>query len=171
MGFESNTGTGSVAHYGPRETNQSFGGTSTNRSGEIQAVYQFDFDELPEATNIDLDNIIPSGAQILSAEFNVITAFTSTSTTSDLLVGLADADGGATITDADGLLTAAQLTQTVIGTTVVTSGTGALVGTTLTEAAVVTVAPSVDDLLTGRANLVVTYRPANTGTYTAPTGT
>lgn len=158
MGFETGAVRGVVSHYGPRNSDQSFGGTLTDRAGERKVVYEFDYDNLPEATNINLDAVIPAGALIVSADFRITTAFTSTSTTSDLLVGLADADGGSTITDADGLLTAAQLTQTVIATLVNTSGTGALVGTVLSEAAVVTVAPSADDLLTGHATLEVAYK-------------
>ena len=77
--------------------------------------------------------------------------------TTDLDVGLWQDDNDGTY-DADGLLTAAQLTQTVIGTLVRTTGTGAVVnGVPLTEACQVYITPTVDDLLTGKAKLTVKY--------------
>ena len=172
MSLETNAVRGTVSHYGPRDEDMRYGGTNTNRNGEIKAKFTFDFDELPEATAINLDHVIPSGSTILSANFRVITGFTSTSTTTDLTVGLADADGGSNITDAGGIFTAAELTQTVIAATGVTAASsGALVGATLSEAAVVTVAPNVDDLTAGRAVLEITYQNAFPASYSSPTGT
>ncbi len=161
MGFENNTGTGSVAHYGPRTTNESFGGSLTNRAGKTTVVYEFDYDDLPSAASIDLDHVYPAGAIILAARFVVITGFTSTSTDTDLTVGIADADGGSNVTDVDGIFTATELTQTVIaaaGLTVAAAGDN--IGTAEDEAMVLTVTPTVDDLLTGKARIEVDYMVA-----------
>ena len=172
MSLETAPVRGTVNHYGPRDEDMRYGGTNTNRNGEIKVRMVFDYNELPEATTINLDHVIPSGSTILGANFNVVTAFTSTSTTTDLTVGLADADGGSNITDADGIFTAAELTQTVIAATGVTAASsGALIGATLSEGAVVTVAPNVDDLLTGRAILEITYQNPFPATYSSPAGT
>lgn len=162
MGFENNTGIGSLSHYGPRSTNQKYGGVWGSQDGVKEAVYVFDFDDLPAQSSSNIEVVIPSGATIVGAKFRVITGFTSTSTTSDLTVGLADSDGGSDITDADGIFTAAELTQTVIATAgnYVAGSGGALIGVTLSEAAELTVAPTVDDLLTGRAEVTVEYKLA-----------
>lgn len=162
MGFESNTGLGTQAHYGERALDQSFGGQVSTSGLTKELSWNFDFDKLPAYAADNMDVVIPAYAKIVSARFEVLTAFTSTSTTSDLLVGAYQATGATspgTVVDADGFLTAAQLTQTVIATRgnyVV--GTGALVGASVgAEPVEVTVAPSVDDLLTGKARLVIEY--------------
>jgi hypothetical protein len=94
----------------------------------------------------------------LNARLEIITAFTSTSTTTDLTVGLEQADG--TDIDLDGLVTAANATQDTIGAVGLITGSGALVGASIGAAAgEVVVTPSVADLLTGEARLVVQYLP------------
>ena len=171
MTIEANTGTGSVAHYGARVTDKKYGGEVSNRAGTKTIVVTFDYDDLPAATFPGLQAQVPKGAVITAARFDVITAFTSTSTTTDLQVGIADADGGSTVTDVDALLTAANLTQTVIAeATDITPGTGASVGAPVTENVVITVTPTVDDLLTGKARIEVDYK-VYADTYVAPTGT
>ena len=158
MSLENSAGRGVLAHYGPRATDEAYGGSLSGENGYNRVVeYEFDFDNLPAYNATSLAHVIPAGARITGASFEVITAFTSTSTTTDLSVGLWQDDNGATY-DEDGLLTAAQLTQTVIATLVRTIGTGAVINDVpLTEACQVYVTPSVDDLLTGRARIVVSY--------------
>jgi len=160
MGYESNTGTGSITHYGPRTTESKYGGVVSDGAGTNTIVITFDYDDLPSATNPGIQAQIPANAVITGARFDVVTAFTSTSTTTDLTVGVADADGGSTVTDADAIFTAAELTQTVIGeaTDITAAAGGAGIGTSYAENTVLTVAPSVDDLTAGKARLEVDYK-------------
>jgi len=162
MSLESAGTRGVLVHYGARNTNEKNGGSSTKKGQIKEMSVTFDYDDLPaDATYAGLAAQLPANASIVSARLEVITGFTSTSTTTDLLIGVADADGGSNITDADGLVAAAEATQTAIATAGnIITGAGAMVGTTIgAEAGVVTVAPSVDDLLTGRARLIVEYLP------------
>lgn len=158
MPLENSSGRGVLTNYGGRPTDTQYGGETAGEMGiERKVEFIFDYDELPAYNATSLAQIIPLGARVTSATFDVITAFTSTSTTTDLDVGLWQDDNDATY-DADGLLTAVQLTQTVIGTLVRTEGTGAVVnGVPLTEACQVYITPTVDDLTAGRARIVVTY--------------
>jgi hypothetical protein len=162
MSLENTSGRNVLANYGTRVTDTVFGGEVAGEDGQTRVVeYTFDAVDLPVALNTtDLAQKLPAGALITGATFDIITPLVSTSTTSDLDIGIADDDGGATITDADGLFTAAELTQTVIlvdgGRTV--AAAGALLNTTIAEAAQVTITPTVDDFLTGRAKLTVTYQ-------------
>ena len=163
MTMENTSGRDVLTHYGNRETDTQYGGETAGESGVLRVLeYVFDYDELPAAGTTNLQMIIPAGAIVTSATFEVITAFTSTSTTTDLTVGIADADGGATITDADAIFTAAELTQTVIAAAGVrtASSSGAILNNDVSEAVEITVTPTVDDLLTGRARLIVAYQPA-----------
>lgn len=149
--------------YGTRGTDTEYGGETAGEEGLLRVLeFVFDFDELPTYEAQNLAQVIPAGAIVTSATFEVITAFTSTSTTSDLTVGITDDDGGATITDADAIFTAAELTQTVIAAAGVrtASASGAILNNDVSEAVQITVAPTVDDLLTGRARLVVAYQVA-----------
>jgi len=158
MSLENTSSRGVLAHYGPRGVDETHGGETAGESGIERVVeYLFDYNDLPAYGATNLEHVIPAGARVIEATFDVLVAFTSTSTTTDLSVGLWQDDNGATY-DEDGLLTAAQLTQAVIATLVRTTGTGAVVnGVPLTEAVQVYVTPNVDDLLTGKAKLTVKY--------------
>lgn len=157
MGFENTSGRNVLSHYGTRELDKKFGGVYGTKDAVKTAEWIFDYDDLPVGGTDSMSVSIPANARIVSAKFEVITAFTSTSTTTDLTVGLEQADG--TAIDADGLLSATDLTQTVIADVgSLTTGTGALVGDTIGAAAgELVVAPNVDDLLTGRARVLVEY--------------
>lgn len=157
MGFENTSGRNVISHYGPRALDEKFGSRYGTKGAIILAEWIFDFDDLPVGGASNLQYSIPANARIVSAKFEVITAFTSTSTTTDLTIGLEQADG--TDIDLDGLLTAANLDQTVIANVgSLTTGTGALVGDTIgTAAGELVVTPNVDDLLTGRGRVLVEY--------------
>ena len=149
-------------HYGARNTNQKFGGVSLDVEGRRQiGRWRFNYNDLPAGATNNLGVSIPANSTILSAKLNIITAFTSTSTTTDLLVGLELADG--TDIDADGLITAAQATQTTIAVanSVIDGASGtpaAFIGTTIgTSAGELMVTASAADLLTGRAEMIVEY--------------
>jgi len=157
MGFETAAKRGVVVHYGPRVTDEKFGAQYGSKDPVRTVEWTFDYDDLPAGATHNLGYSIPANARILSAKFEVITAFTSTSTTSDLTIGLEQANG--TDIDVDGFLTAVNLDQAVIANVgSVTTGTGALVGDTIGAAAgELIVLPSVDDLLTGRGRVIVEY--------------
>ena len=162
MGYETMLKRLVVNHYGPRKTNQKFGGRSLDGEGRKQiARWVFNYNDLPDAATHNMDLMIPANSTILECTLNIITAFTSTSTTTDLTIGLQKADGNEI--DDDGLITAAQATQTTIAVanSVIkgSSGTPAgLIG--LSIGAVdgeLVVTPTVADLLTGRAEVIVEY--------------
>ena len=167
MTFETNAIRGVVNSYGTRTTDNKFGGQGSAADGVVKEAYwDFDFNSLPNhtgaAVNIVGNNMqfnVPANATIISARLIVDVAFTSTSTTTDLTVGLYRGTGTGTEIDADGLITAANATQTTIGTAGnVITGTGALVGTTIgSNAGVLVVAPTTNDLLTGAGRVVVQY--------------
>jgi hypothetical protein len=158
MGFELDGKRSVLNYYGVRTTNGKFGGQQSTKNGIIKsAVWDFDYNDLPSQGSTGLQLSIPANATIVSAKLYVDVAFTSTSTTTDLDVGLYQAGG--TVIDADGLITVAEATQTAIGTAGnVVTGAGALVGKTIGAAAgELKVAPSVDDLTAGAGRIVVEY--------------
>lgn len=163
MGFEATNKRGTLEHYGPRETEMKYGGRVSWDNLKKTAVWTFDYDNLPDNGAANLDQVIPANSTILSAKMRIVTAFTSTSTTTDLTVGLRTAGASTEDIDDNGLITAAQATQTtiaVVGSIIDgSSGTaGALIGKTIgSSAGELYVAPSVDDLLTGRAEVIVEY--------------
>src|SRR5687768_18444307 len=108
MSFENQAIRGVLNHYGPREIEQKYGGDIAN-SVIKTVVWTFDYDNLPDASTNGLEYVIPANATILSAKLQIITAFTSTSTLTDLTVGLQKSDG--TAIDDDGLITAAQRSE------------------------------------------------------------
>lgn len=149
-----------VQHYGPRERREDMGGRVPQDIVKV-ARWEFNWNQLPSPGTNNLQQVIPAGSTILSAKFRVISAFTSTSTTTDLTVGLQQADG--TQIDNDGLLTAAHLTQTTIAVVGAvydgSSGTAAaLINRTIgANPGELVVAPSVNDLLSGRGEVFVEY--------------
>lgn len=148
-------------HYGVRKAEGQYGGRAYQSDLIKTAVWDFDFQNLPKAETNNLAQVIPAGASILSAKLRILVGFTSTSGTTDLTVGLSQANG--TAIDADGLITAAQATQTTIGTAgnVIDGASGtpaALLNVSIgANPGEVVVAPSVDDLTAGRALLIVEY--------------
>jgi hypothetical protein len=167
MTFEKQALRGVFNHFGPRKTDSHFGGRIDI---DVIKSVQWTFDYTQIGTNAGTDVIggstnlefsIPANSTILSAKLQVITPWVSTSTTSDMDIGLEQADG--TDIDLDGLITAAQATQTTLGVAGAiidgASGTpGALIGKTIGAAAgELVVTPTVDDFTAGKARLIVTY--------------
>lgn len=149
-----------LQHYGQRKTNHKYGG-EVSANFKRSAIWVFNYDDLPTYGTSKMELIIPANSTILSAKLRILAAFTSTSTTTDLTIGLHDSAGNEI--DADGLITAAQATQTtiaVVGSIIDgASGTaGALINKTIgsTNGELV-VAPTVADLLTGRGEIIVEY--------------
>lgn len=165
MGFEQDAKRQVLNHFGPRSTDAGFGGTQNSDTIVKSVMYDFTYDDLPgtdDGKNNDnrLNFILPAGSIVVSAKLYITTGFTSTSTITDLTVGLKRASDGTTAIAADGLITAVNATQTTIATAGnVITGTGALVGFVgdATYDAIIVVAPSTDDLTAGAAKLVVEY--------------
>jgi hypothetical protein len=161
MGLEITSTRGTVEHYGPRTTDEKFGGRVSWNDLKSTAIWDFSYDDLPDAAAHNLNHVIPANSTIVSARVRIIDAFTSTSTTTDLTVGLQQSDG--TEIDNDGLLTAAHLSQATIAVAGAlydgsTGTAGALVGFTIGAAdGELSVASSAADLLTGRAQVIVEY--------------
>lgn len=158
MSFESAPVRGVTVHYGTREINEKFGGSYGTKDAYKRAEWTFDYNDLPAGGDGgNLAQAIPAGATIVSAKMYIVTGFTSTSTTTDLTVGL-ETDAGVAI-DADGLITAVEATQTAIATAGnEITGAGALVGVSVgADAGELVVAPTVNDLTAGKARVVVEY--------------
>lgn len=145
-------------NYGSRETDMKYGGNISDKLYR-KAVWDFNYDDLPTNGATSQELVIPAGSTIVSARFRVVDAFTSTSTSTDLTVGLRSKNAVAEDIDDNGLLTAANLTQTTIATAGnLITGSGALVGVSIgATAGELYVAPNVDDLLTGRGQVIVEY--------------
>ena len=158
MGFEIDAKRGVANHYGARKTNGKFGGQESTCKGIVKsAIWDFDYNDLPNYGSNGLQFVIPANATIVSAKLYVDVAFTSTSTTTDLVVGLYTSAGVAI--DADGLLAATDATQTAIGTAGnVVTGAGALIGKSIGAAAGELVVAGTDtDLTAGSGRIVVEY--------------
>jgi hypothetical protein len=156
MTFEIDAKRGVANHYGVRTTNGKFGAEACDELVKW-AVWDFKYNDLPAAGTNNLQFSIPANATIISAELIVDTAFTSTSTTTDLTIGLATSAG--VEIDLDGLITAANATQTTIAVAnSVITGSGALVGKGIGSAAgELVVTPTVDDLTAGAGRVVVKF--------------
>lgn len=157
-GFENSAGLGVLNYYGPRDIEQKFGGRTDDDLYKV-AAWTFSYDDLPAGATNKLGMSIPAYSKIISAHLEILEGFTSSSTTTDLAIGLEQANG--TDIALDGLVTAAQATETVIATRgnfVV--GAGALVGASIgANAGELVVTPTVADLTAGKARVVVKYLP------------
>jgi hypothetical protein len=139
---------GVANHYGTRTTRNKYGGQESTKMGVVKsAEWHFSYDDLPAALNSNLPQVIPANASIVSATLYIDEAFTSTSGTTDLTVGLEQKDG--TDIDVDGLVAAAEATQTAIGTAG-NVGIGANPGQLIVD-------KSADDLTAGKARCVVEF--------------
>ena len=165
MGMEDLAITGVANYYGPRTTSGKLGAQTPEDDRIIKsALWDFRYNDLPNHTGAavsvvaaSMQQVIPANATIVSCRLVVDTAFTSTSALTDLEIGLVDSAGG-TI-NLTGLMTAAESTQTAIGTAGnVVTGAGALIGKTIgSTAGYLMVRPNTNDLLTGSGRVFVEY--------------
>jgi len=157
MGIETAAKRGVAVHYGPRTTEGKYGRQGVEDGRTKSCEWTFDFDDLPAGYDGNLGATIPANASIVSATLEILTPFTSTSTTSDLNIGLEEGD--ATAIDVDGLIAAAEATQATIAVDgALIAGAGALVGFTIgAEVGQLVVLPSVDDLTAGKGRVIVEY--------------
>jgi len=149
---------GVANHYGTRTTRNKYGGQESTKMGVVKsAEWHFTYDDLPAALDSNLPQVIPANASIVSATLYIDEAFTSTSGTTDLTVGLEQKDG--TDIDVDGLITAVNAESALIDANGdVVNGTGALVGKGIgANPGQLIVDKSVDDLTAGKARCVVEF--------------
>lgn len=149
-----------TTNYGVRKLNPEYGGEIDEKVIKV-VQWTFDYNKLPTFGADKLEAYIPAGATVISAKLQIIQAFTSTSGTTDLDLGLYTSAG--VVIDADGLITALQATQTAIGVvgSIIDGASGvaaALINKTVgAVAGELVVAPTVADLTAGRARLIVEY--------------
>jgi len=98
--YENLAGLGVRNHYGPKiiDEGTKFGGQITTSGGEKENEWVFSYNDLPSAANLSMEALIPEGAKLISARFQVIEAFVG-GTSYD--IGLEENDGSAI--DLDGL--------------------------------------------------------------------
>lgn len=158
--YENSAGLGNRNHYGPRALvdSENFGGQVSTGGFIKQAVWEFDFDNLPvnSATGGQMETEIPAGSIIMGMDIEVITAMSGSVGT--YAIGLEEDDG--TTIDLDGLGTAAEIIQADLVDNAVLSGTGALIGTQIDVDAQLIVVEG-GSVSAGRYRVVVEYRQAN----------
>lgn len=155
MGYETNAKRGTISHYGPRSTDEKFGG-KYRTDGETETVeWVFSYDDLPAASTSALAQSIPANSFIESARIVTTTPFAGGTSYN---FGLAEADG--TVIDADGIDAAvAAAAMSSVGETVLCDG--ALVQATAgigSAAGQLTVAAT-GTYTAGEARVIIKYRP------------
>jgi hypothetical protein len=157
MSIEIDARRGVAVSYGTRETTGQYGAQQNSSDVIRKAIWDFAYNTLPDNGTNNLQFVIPANATIVSARLVIDEAFTSTSTTTDLTVGLQTAAG--VEIDNDGLVTAANATQTTIAVAnSIITGSGALVGLGIgAVAGELVVIPTANDLLTGKGRVIVEY--------------
>lgn len=146
-------------NYQSRNTDMKYGARIDEDGLMHMTVWDFNYNDLPVNGTTNQEHVIPAGSTIVSAKLRIVSAFTSTSTTTDLTVGLRTKNAVAEDIDDDGLITAVNASQTTIGTAGnLITGSGALVGASIGASdGELYVAPNVADLLTGRGQVIVEY--------------
>lgn len=167
MGYEDSAGLSVRNHYGPKVIGEAeqFGGQVSTGGFIKQAVWEFDFDNLPVNSEGQMEAEIPAGAIIMSCEVEVVTAMAGTVGT--MTIGLEEPDG--TLIDVDGLGTAAEMIQASLVDNAVIPGTGALIGTQIDVDGQLIVVEG-GTVTAGRYRVVVEYRQGDfdaTGNYVA----
>ena len=107
MGYEIGSKRGVANHYGPRGTDNQYGGQDNSVGKVKEASWTFDYDKLPAYSASNLEMQIPANSTVLHAHIRVLTAAVS-SGTANLTVGLTATDGS--VVDADGLIKATDAT-------------------------------------------------------------
>lgn len=159
MGFATDSKRGVLVHYGPRDTDESFGGELATKGKQHQIVYKFSYSDLPGGSTDALTAFVPSGAMITEAYFIPTTAFAG-GTSYD--IGLIQSNNSTEI-DLDGLFDALVLADidASIGTALTASlhggtNSGALVGSVLTADGYLKVAAT-GTFTAGEATFILEY--------------
>jgi len=75
MSFENSAGIGVRNSYGPRTTNNKFGGKLPGDGAIKQLEYVFSYDDLPVASTLEMEHLMGDNALIVDAYIEVITGF------------------------------------------------------------------------------------------------
>lgn len=100
MSFENSAGLNVRNSYGPRTTNNKFGGKLPGDGGIKQLEYVFSYDDLPAASLLEMEHLMGDNALIVDANFEVIVGFAG-GTSYD--IDVVDTAGGAIGTGEDKL--------------------------------------------------------------------
>ncbi len=133
---------GLTIRIGVAEAEKGLIGEYRNDGPEHVVEVYLDWNELPavasNSVNISTLNKLPANIQIEAVEIVTYTDFDSAGDAMTLNVGIADADGGSTVTDVDALVVAATQAELNTGGTNVTGWVGAAVGTVIAESTYLT---------------------------------
>jgi hypothetical protein len=167
MSFENSAGLSVRNHYGPRTIAEGeiLGGQDSTSGLHKRASWVFDYNNLPanSASGGEMEQTVPKGATILSAQIEVLTAMAGTSGT--LTLGLEENDG--TVIDVDGI--DAAVAQAALIANAVIECDGNLIGTRLAEDGQL-LASTGGTVTAGRFKVVIEYRQGDadaSGTYVA----
>jgi hypothetical protein len=142
-------------HFGPRDTQNGRAAKVSKGGQEQEIIVIVEATKLTDAvaaSDVDRAAIIPSGAYVKSADIYVDEAFTSGGS-AVLDIGLYQPDG--TAIDDDGIDSAVALGALVDDAEI--SGNGAVVGTSVSNDAVVAASYDTAAFTAGRARVVVKY--------------
>ena len=172
MSFERPAGasvTQSTTHYGPRSTNQKYGGAPTTKGAQKEVIWVFDYNDLPVYGTSGLEQIIPAYATIVDARLEILTAFAGGTSYNIGLYKATGDDNAGDVIDADGIDAAVALAVMDARGDVVHCD-GALVSSTATgnvvsigaSAAELTIAAT-GTYTAGKGKLIITYVPEGPG--------
>ena len=154
MALENTAGRGVLAHYGPRSTDEHYGGEAAGGGKLKHAVFKFSYDNLPVNNDDGLTYTIPQGVMIKNVYVKATTDFAS-GTSYD--IGLEEADG--TVIDLDGLFDALTLAEINVGDDALSHGgtnSGVLLNLETTAPAQLIVVET-GTFTAGEAELVIEY--------------
>lgn len=164
MALEDTSGRGVLSHYGPRDTNELYGGTINAGGRRKSLVVVFDYDSFPGGSTDELRAYIPAGSTIIDAYLKVDTAFTGSVGVFDISVEQSDGSTSLTGLSTDSLfdgLALAEIDATVTGikSASLHAGTnsGVACGVECVEAAYPVVAIASGTFTAGVATLTIDY--------------
>lgn len=162
MGLENSAGLNVRNVYGPVTTNNRFGGDVAGSSGAIkQLEYVFSYDDLPAASLLEMEKLIPDNAMVIEAYFETIEAFVG-GTSYD--IDLVDTAGGAIGSGEDKLWDAlATASINAVGEQSLSSvhagtNSGDALNIQITEPSQLQVAAT-GTFTAGKARIVLNYKP------------
>jgi len=147
---------GRQTYFGKLPTKNKHGGKIDGKGSEVELRYSFSYDDMPAVDDGNEMNLaIPAGAQIVSSQLRVGTAWVGGTS---VAIGLTDQDG--TANDPDGLVTAVAGATANLTAGAVLVGGGALIGAVGDASADQVVSTLVVGTYTaGDAELIVKYQP------------
>lgn len=162
MGYENSAGLGNRNHYGPRTVNNKFGGKLPGNGALRTAEWVFTYDDLPAASTLNMELLIPDNAVIIDAYWETIETFAG-GTSYD--IDMVDTAGAAIGTGTDKLWDALLLaTINAVGersqsSTHTGTNSGNALNVAITEPCQLAVAAT-GTFTSGKARIVIEYMDA-----------